>query len=42
MDTKDICIADCCTTHTVLQNQNYFTHITKTEAQVRTISAYQI
>lgn len=38
MDSEDICIADCGTTHTILQNQKYFTHITKTEAQVGTIS----
>ena len=38
MDSEDICIADCGTTHTILQNRKYFTHMTKTEAQVGTIS----
>ena len=38
MDSEDICIADCGTTHTILQNQKCFTQITKTKAQVGTIS----
>ncbi|XP_074369756.1 uncharacterized protein LOC141711251 [Apium graveolens] len=38
MDSEDICIVDCGTTHTILQNRKYFTQITKTEVQVGTIS----
>ena len=34
----DICIADCATTHTILQNQKYFSQLTKTNSQVWTIS----
>ncbi|GAV92723.1 hypothetical protein CFOL_v3_36101, partial [Cephalotus follicularis] len=38
MDIEDICIADSATTHTILQNEKYFSHLTITKANVGTIS----
>ena len=35
----EICLADSVTTHTILQNQKYFSHITLVEANVNTISS---
>ncbi|GAV73315.1 hypothetical protein CFOL_v3_16801, partial [Cephalotus follicularis] len=34
----DICIADSATTHTILQNEKYFSHLTIAKANVGTIS----
>ena len=34
----EICLADSATTHTILQDQKYFSHITLVEANVNTIS----
>ena len=34
----EICLADSATTHTILQDKKYFSHITLVEANVNTIS----
>ena len=34
----EICLADSATTHTILRDQKYFSHITLVEANVNTIS----
>ena len=36
----EICLADSATTHTILRNQKYFSHITLVEANVNTISGH--
>ncbi|GAV91215.1 hypothetical protein CFOL_v3_34614, partial [Cephalotus follicularis] len=38
MDIRDICIADSATTHTILQSEKYFSHLTIAKANVGTIS----
>ncbi|GAV85309.1 hypothetical protein CFOL_v3_28747, partial [Cephalotus follicularis] len=38
MDIEDICIADSATTHTILQSEKYFSHLTIAKANVGTIS----
>ncbi|GAV82554.1 hypothetical protein CFOL_v3_26005, partial [Cephalotus follicularis] len=38
MDTRDICIADSATTHTILLSEKYFSHLTIAKANVGTIS----
>ncbi|GAV91421.1 hypothetical protein CFOL_v3_34816 [Cephalotus follicularis] len=38
MDIGDICIADSATTHTILQNEKYFSYLTIAKANVGTIS----
>ncbi|GAV63559.1 hypothetical protein CFOL_v3_07077, partial [Cephalotus follicularis] len=38
MNIGDICIADSATTHTILQNEKYFSHLTIVKANVGTIS----
>ena len=38
INMEDICIADCATTHTILQNLKYFSQLTKTSSHVWTIS----
>ncbi|GAV91815.1 hypothetical protein CFOL_v3_35201, partial [Cephalotus follicularis] len=38
IDIKDICVADSATTHIILQNKKYFSHLTIVKANVRTIS----
>jgi peptide/histidine transporter 3/4 len=35
---EDTCLADSATTHTILQNTKYFTHLVMTKANVNTIS----
>ena len=37
-DTRDICLADSATTHTILRNQKYFLNLTLLMASVNTIS----
>ena len=37
-DTRDICLADSATTHTILRNQKYFLNLTLLKANVNTIS----
>ncbi|GAV62948.1 hypothetical protein CFOL_v3_06470 [Cephalotus follicularis] len=38
MDIQDICIADSATTHTILQSEKYFSHLTIAKANVGIIS----
>ncbi|GAV59392.1 hypothetical protein CFOL_v3_02923 [Cephalotus follicularis] len=38
MDIGDICIAGSATTHTILQNEKYFSHLTIAKANIGTIS----
>ncbi|GAV66484.1 hypothetical protein CFOL_v3_09994, partial [Cephalotus follicularis] len=38
IDIEDICIADSATTHTILQNEKYSSHLTIAKANVGTIS----
>ncbi|GAV83413.1 hypothetical protein CFOL_v3_26860, partial [Cephalotus follicularis] len=38
MNIGDICIADSATTHTILQSEKYFSHLTIAKANVGTIS----
>ncbi|GAV91033.1 hypothetical protein CFOL_v3_34433, partial [Cephalotus follicularis] len=38
MDIRDICTADSATTHTILQSEKYFSHLTIAKANVKTIS----
>ncbi|GAV57568.1 hypothetical protein CFOL_v3_01105, partial [Cephalotus follicularis] len=38
MDIEDICIADSATTHTILQSEKYFSHLTIAKANIGTIS----
>ncbi|GAV58038.1 hypothetical protein CFOL_v3_01574, partial [Cephalotus follicularis] len=38
MNTGDICIADSATTHTILQSEKYFSHLTIAKANVGIIS----
>ena len=37
INSGEICLADSVTTHTILQDQKYFSHITLVEANVNTI-----
>ena len=36
---SDVCLADCATTHTILQDKTYFLDLTLTNANVSTISS---
>ena len=38
MNDGDICLADCTTTHTILQEKKYFLNLIVTNASVSTIS----
>ncbi|GAV77765.1 hypothetical protein CFOL_v3_21235, partial [Cephalotus follicularis] len=38
MNIKDICITDSATTHTILQSDKYFSHLTIAKANIGTIS----
>ena len=38
MNDGDICLADCATTHTILQERKYFLNLIVTNASVSTIS----
>ena len=38
LNTRDICLADSATTHTILRNQKYFLNLTLLKANVNTIS----
>ena len=38
MNDEDTCLADSATTHSILQNAKYFTHLEMTKANVNTIS----
>ncbi|GAV57335.1 hypothetical protein CFOL_v3_00873, partial [Cephalotus follicularis] len=38
MNIGDLCIADSATTHTILQNEKYFSHLTVAKVNIETIS----
>ena len=39
MNEGDVCLVDCATTHTILQDKRYFLNLTLTNANVSTISS---